>query len=172
MTIKKTNPDFLNGVPELLVLQLLDRRPMHGYDLVQAIRAASGKKLDFGEGCIYPVLHRLEKQKFLASKRELVGGRNRIIYRLTKQGNKRLAESVASWKNIVAAVSTVLQGSEHGKPAMDYLATLDEPRKGHCHVKPRHDRRYCTRTPKLFSAASCPFLAASLSGLSARYSRK
>jgi PadR family transcriptional regulator, regulatory protein PadR len=118
MPCKKTNPDFLNGVPELMVLQLLDRRPMHGYDLVQAIREASGRKLDFGEGCIYPVLHRLEEQRFLACKRELVGGRNRIVYRVTKQGGKRLAESVATWKNIVAAVSTVLQGSEHGKPAM------------------------------------------------------
>lgn len=118
MTMKKTNPDFLNGVPELLVLQLLDRRPMHGYDLVHALREASGMKLDFGEGCIYPVLHRLEEQKLLAAKRELVGGRKRIIYRVTKQGQKRLAESVVTWKNIVAAVSTVLQGSEYGKPAM------------------------------------------------------
>jgi PadR family transcriptional regulator PadR len=118
MTTKKTNPDFLNGVPELLVLKLLDRRPMHGYDLVQAIRASSGMQLDFGEGCIYPILHRLEEQKFLASKRELVGGRNRIVYRVTKQGHKRLAESMATWQSIVAAVNTVLQGSEHGKPAM------------------------------------------------------
>lgn len=118
MTIKKTNPDFLNGVPELLVLQLLDRQPLHGYDLVQAIRESSGMRLDFGEGCIYPVLHRLEEQKLLASKRELVGGRNRIIYRVTKQGQRRLADSRAAWKEIVVAVSTVLQGSEHGKPAM------------------------------------------------------
>jgi PadR family transcriptional regulator PadR len=108
----------LNGVPELLVLQLLDRQPMHGYDLVQAIRQASGMKLDFGEGCIYPVLHRLEQQKLLSSRRESVSGRNRIIYRLTKSGQMRLAESVATWKNIVAAVSSVLQGGEHGKPAM------------------------------------------------------
>src|SRR5580698_1608462 len=104
MTIKRTNPDFLNGVPELLVLQLLDRRPMHGYDLVQAIRTASGMRLDFGEGCIYPVLHRLEEQKFLASKRDLVAGRSRIVYRVTRQGHKRLAESIATWKSIVTAV--------------------------------------------------------------------
>ena len=63
--MSKTNPSFLNGVPELLVLQLLDRQPMHGYDLVQAIREATAMKLDFGEGCIYPVLHRLEEQKLL-----------------------------------------------------------------------------------------------------------
>lgn len=118
MTIKKTNPDFLNGVPELLILELLARRPMHGYDLVQTIHQASGKKLDFGEGCIYPVLHRLEAQKLLTSKQELVSGRNRIVYRLTTQGTKRLAESVTAWQTIVAAVNSVLEGGEHGQPAM------------------------------------------------------
>jgi len=116
--LRKTNPDFLNGVPELVILQLLDRRPMHGYDLVQAIRDASGRKLDFGEGCIYPVLHRLEEQKILSSRRELVGGRNRIVYRVTRQGQKRLATSLATWKEVVAAVNTVLQGGTHGQAAM------------------------------------------------------
>jgi PadR family transcriptional regulator, regulatory protein PadR len=115
---RKTNPDFLNGVPELLILQLLDRRAMHGYDLVQAIRDASGMKLDFGEGCIYPVLHRLEEQKILSSRRELVGGRNRIVYRVTRHGQKRLAQSLATWQEIVAAVNTVLQGGTHGQAAM------------------------------------------------------
>ncbi len=118
MGMKNTNPDFLNGVPELMVLQLLDRRPMHGYDLVHAIREASGSRLDFGEGCIYPVLHRLEAHKLLVSRREVVGGRSRIVYRVTKQGSRRLAESVVSWRNVVAGVNAVLQGSEHGKPSM------------------------------------------------------
>lgn len=116
--MKKTNPDFLNGVPELLILELLNRRPMHGYDLVQAIRDASGMKLDFGEGCIYPILHRLEEQKILASRRELVSGRNRIVYRVTTHGRKRLANSRATWQEIVAAVNTVLQGGTHGQAAM------------------------------------------------------
>jgi PadR family transcriptional regulator, regulatory protein PadR len=118
MTTKKTNPDFLNGVPELLILQLLDRQAMHGYDLVQAIRQASGEKLDFGEGCIYPVLHRLEEQQLLASKRELVDGRNRIIYRVTRLGQRRLADSRVNWQEIVTAIGNVLQGNGHGKPAL------------------------------------------------------
>lgn len=116
--MKKTNPDFLNGVPELLILQLLDRQPMHGYDLVQAIRDTSDKKLDFGEGCIYPVLHRMEEQDLLTSKRELVNGRNRIVYRLTKQGHQKLEISLATWKQVVSAVNTVLQGGTHGEPRM------------------------------------------------------
>jgi PadR family transcriptional regulator PadR len=118
MPIKKTNPDFLNGVPELLILQLLDRKPMHGYDLVQTIREASGLRLDFGEGCIYPILHRLEDQALLTSERKTVGGRNRIVYRVTKQGLKRLAESRTAWNEIVAAVSTVMQEGRHDAPAL------------------------------------------------------
>lgn len=119
--MKKTNPDFLNGVPELLILRLLAGQPMHGYDLVQAIRDGSSMKLDFGEGSIYPVLHRMEEQKLLSSKKELVGGRNRIIYRLTKTGEKKLESSHAAWKQVVEAVNSVMQGMQggiHGTPGM------------------------------------------------------
>lgn len=118
MTIKRTNPDFMNGVPELLILQLLERHPMHGYDLVQAIRQETAGRLEFGEGCIYPLLHRLEAQKFLLSKRKLVGGRNRIVYQVTKQGVQRLADTVATWNNVVLAINSVLQGGEHAKPEL------------------------------------------------------
>lgn len=118
MTMKKTNPDFLNGVPELLILKLLAHAPLHGYDLVQAIKVSSGMKLEFGEGCVYPILHRLEAQKYLSSRKELVGGRSRIVYRLTKQGHRRLAESSSAWKQVVEGVAAVLQGGEHGQPAM------------------------------------------------------
>ena len=41
MRKKRSNPDFLNGVPELLILSLLSRRPMYGYELIQAIRQAT-----------------------------------------------------------------------------------------------------------------------------------
>ena len=118
MTTKKTNPDFLNGIPELLILRVLAQQPMHGYDLVQTIRQSSGLRLDFGEGCVYPILHRLEKQRLLSSERQAVGGRTRIVYRVTKQGLKRLAESRAAWQEIVSAVSAVLQGGDRDVPAL------------------------------------------------------
>jgi len=118
MTSKRTNPDFVNGVPELLILQLLDRRPMHGYDLVQSIRLASGRQLGFGEGCIYPILHRLEKQGALASARTPVNGRTRIIYRVTAEGRKRLAESRTLWRDMVAVVNSVLEGDARDVSAL------------------------------------------------------
>src|SRR5262249_49685904 len=92
---KNSNPDFLNGVPELVVLQLLARRPMYGYELVRAIERSSGEVMSFGEGCIYPVLHRLEADGSLASQRETVQGRSRVVYRLTTAGRKRLIGRVA-----------------------------------------------------------------------------
>ena len=114
---RNTNPDYLNGVPELLILQLLARRPMYGYELSKAIVQASGAVLDFGEGCIYPVLHRLEKDGHLTARREIAAGRSRVVYRVTASGRKRLAGSVTVWRSIVGAVNQVLLGEHDGKPA-------------------------------------------------------
>jgi PadR family transcriptional regulator PadR len=113
MTKRSTNPDFLNGVPELVVLELLGRTPMYGYELVQAIQAESGGTLAFGEGCIYPLLHKLEARGDLASRRMQVGGRSRVVYRITPKGMKEFARSAARWSTVVAAVGRVLQGVEH-----------------------------------------------------------
>ncbi len=118
MKTRRTNPDFLNGVPELLILSLLSRRPMYGYQLVQAIRQASGGTLEFGEGCVYPVLHRLEADGMLAGKRETVAGRSRVVYRVTTKGSKQLASTTTTWQQIVQAVNHALQGGEHGQPAL------------------------------------------------------
>ena len=110
---RKTNPDFLNGVPELVVLELLTRRPMYGYEIVQAIVEESGGVLSFGEGCIYPLLHKLEERGDLASRRMEVGGRSRVVYRVTPKGGQRAAESAAAWNAIVQAIGHILQGGKH-----------------------------------------------------------
>ena len=118
MRTKRTNPDFLNGVPELLLLSLLSRRPMYGYELIQAIRATSNGTLEFGEGCIYPILHHLEAEGMLGSKRETVAGRSRVIYRVTSKGSKKLATATSTWQQIVQAINHALQGGDHGQPAL------------------------------------------------------
>ena len=118
MTIKRTNPDYLNGVPELLILSLLARRSMYGYELVQAIRQSTQGTLEFGEGCVYPVLHRLEAEGLLGSRRETVAGRSRVVYRVTAKGSKHFAGATTAWRQIVGAVERALQGGEHGKAAL------------------------------------------------------
>ena len=105
-----TNPNFLNGVPELLVLKLLSRREMYGYEIVKAIQAETGKALAFGEGCIYPCLHYLKQKKFVSSRRKDVGGRSRNYYELTRGGAKRLEELTTDWSRVTSSISLVMKG--------------------------------------------------------------
>ena len=74
----KSNPPFMSGVPELLLLRLLENREMYGYELVRAIREVTGEAISLGEGVIYPVLHSLERNGSLKAKRKPVGGRTRV----------------------------------------------------------------------------------------------
>ena len=118
MTQRKTNPAFLNGVPEMLILQLLSRRAMYGYELVQAIRSATHEGLEFGEGCVYPILHRLEAQHQLKAHQETVGGRPRLVYQVTAKGKTQLAASRSSWQKVVESINHALQGGDRGHAAL------------------------------------------------------
>jgi PadR family transcriptional regulator PadR len=102
----------------MLILDLLARRPMHGYELVQAIKAASGGELEFGQGCVYPILHRLEAGGLLEASRQSVGGRRRLVYRVTRQGTAQHAQSVGAWQRVVGAVSRALEGGQRGRAAV------------------------------------------------------
>ena len=115
MVRRRTNPDYLNGVPELLILRLLSQKPMYGYELVQTIKLLSGGQLEFGEGCVYPLLHRLEAEGALSSRRENVSGRSRVVYRVSLAGQLRYEEASNRWTNVVDAVQLVLQGGAHGR---------------------------------------------------------
>lgn len=108
--MKQTNPPFLNGIPELVVLRLLARKEMYGYELVKAIQAESNGVLAFGEGCIYPVLHYLEQSRWVTSRRQDVQGRSRLYYRLTARGTERLASMAKEWGQVVEGVTLVLGG--------------------------------------------------------------
>lgn len=104
---------FLNGVPELLVLGILRDREMYGYELVQAIRDRTGNDIDFAEGVIYPLLHALERDGALTSRRQLVNGRNRLYYAATPTGRERFAALAAHWGRLNRAVAGALGMPSH-----------------------------------------------------------
>ncbi len=107
----RTNPPFMTGVPELLVLRLLDGNELYGYEIVKRIRVATGEAISVGEGVIYPALHALEKSGALSSNRKTVGGRQRVYYQLTQAGQKRLQELTGQWQRIKGGVETALSGA-------------------------------------------------------------
>lgn len=104
----QSNPPFMSGVPELLLLRLLGEREMYGYELVRAIREATKDAISIGEGVIYPVLHSLERNGALKSKRKAVAGRTRVYYSLTKKGSERLEKLQTDWRRIQGGVAIVL----------------------------------------------------------------
>jgi PadR family transcriptional regulator PadR len=112
-----TNPSFMNGVPELLVLRLLRNGEMYGYQLVQAIREETGDVVSLGEGVVYPVLHALESSGAITSRRRPVNGRSRIYYALSPKGASRLSELTALWSRLTGAVQQVLVGDGHAERA-------------------------------------------------------
>jgi PadR family transcriptional regulator PadR len=108
-----TNPNFMNGVPELLILRLLEGREMYGYELVQAIRAKTNDEISLGEGVVYPVLHALEREHALKSRRKAVNGRTRVYYAVTARGGKRLTALVEQWNRIAGAVTLAIAEASH-----------------------------------------------------------
>ena len=108
MASRDTNPNFMNGVPELLILQLLHHQEMYGYELVQAIRDRTGDLIALGEGVVYPILHTLERDGALTSRPKVVSGRRRIYYTVTPTGSHRLRDLSAAWSSLTTAIQTVL----------------------------------------------------------------
>jgi PadR family transcriptional regulator len=115
MAVSETNPNFMNGVPELLILKLLQQKEKYGYEIVQAIRANSDAVIVVGEGVVYPVLHGLERDGALKSRRKTVNGRSRIYYSVTSGGARRLADLSKDWSNLTAAIQKVLGGRRHAE---------------------------------------------------------
>jgi PadR family transcriptional regulator, regulatory protein PadR len=115
MKVHATNPNFMNGVPELLILTLLRQEEMYGYEIVQAIHSRTNAVISVGEGVVYPVLHGLESDGALTSKRKKVNGRSRIYYSVTLAGSHRLADLSETWTNLAAAIQTMLTGGQHGE---------------------------------------------------------
>jgi PadR family transcriptional regulator PadR len=115
MTTRESNPHFMNGVPELLILRLLEQQEMYGYEIVQAIHDRTEAIIAVGEGVVYPVLHGLERDGALKSRRKKVDGRSRIYYSLTASGRRRLKDLSTTWANLTDAIQKMLGGGQHGE---------------------------------------------------------
>ena len=109
----QADPEWKKGSAELLVLSLLEDRQRHGYDICKLIQLRSGGALKFHVTSLYPLLHRLEKQGWIAGLWvEKAEHRRRRYYKLTPQGKKELRSKQQSWKDFVALISRVT-GIEH-----------------------------------------------------------
>lgn len=106
----KGKSDVLQGTLALLVLKTLQQGPMHGWGITLHIHAISNEALRVEEGSLYPALHRMEQDGWIAAEWGVSENNRRArYYRLTPAGRKQLAREEESWQRLTHAVGLVLR---------------------------------------------------------------
>jgi len=101
------NKDLIAASSNPIVLAILAEEDSYGYAILQRVRELSGGRMEWTDGMLYPVLHRLERLGYIEARWEVAEtGRRRKYYRITAQGRARLAEEHEQWQ----AVNSTLQG--------------------------------------------------------------
>jgi PadR family transcriptional regulator PadR len=89
-----------------MILSILMSGENYGYQIIQKVKELSGGKLEWSDGMLYPVLHRLEKDRFIRSKWKISdGGRLRKYYLLTEAGREELEKERRQWLSVHEALS-------------------------------------------------------------------
>src|SRR5919112_4360053 len=101
------NKDLIAASSTPIVLAILAEEDSYGYAILQRVRVLSGGRMEWTDGMLYPVLHRLERLGLVETRWETAdSGRRRKYYRITSQGRDRLAEERRQWQ----AVDATLRG--------------------------------------------------------------
>jgi PadR family transcriptional regulator, regulatory protein PadR len=101
--------DLFPGALEIMILQSLRLKPMHGYALVKHIRQVSENLLEVEEGSLYPALQRMLREGWLEAEAGISAkGRPTRIYRLTEEGLRHLESEVVSFEKMFAGITRVL----------------------------------------------------------------
>lgn len=113
MTKESGQNNYRRGVMSLVILSLLKREDMYGYQLVQETERSSGGKLTTQEGSLYPVLYRLLDQGFISDHRVQVGKRmTRIYYHIEPAGEEKLKELMQEYEDVTQGVFRIIRGEE------------------------------------------------------------
>ena len=108
----KFESQLLKGIAPAVVLEILSRGKMYGYELSQAIEKRSGDVLSLGKGTLYPLLYNLEAKKLIeGSWEQTSNGRNRRYYSITGKGKAHLAKQKEELKELYTGLDTVFGGA-------------------------------------------------------------
>ena len=106
---QKQKIDLLRGTVDLMMLRILELQPLHGIAIADRIRQSTKGAFHIQAGSLFPALHRLEQEGWIAGEWTTNEKARRIkSYRLTASGRKQLSEEKSTWERVVAAVTQVL----------------------------------------------------------------
>jgi len=112
------NSELMRGSLDLMILSILAEESQYGYFMQQKLREASRDMVDIKAGTLYPILHRLEAEKYIRSRWDRSTGRKRKWYDITAAGKKQLNKQASEWQTYVNCIQQMLaQVNLSPKPA-------------------------------------------------------
>lgn len=116
VTVESRGGEVIKGTLEMLVLQVLQLGPMHGWGVTELIERRSEGLLSINQGSLYPALYRLVARGSISSEwRTTENNRRARFYSLTRQGRHELARERGQWQRLSRGVNLIL-GAEHAAP--------------------------------------------------------
>jgi DNA-binding PadR family transcriptional regulator len=103
--------DDLRGRLDAMILSAVERQPLHGYAVMEELRARSGGQLELPTGTVYPALRRLERAHQIAGEWQTVGGRKRRTYAITDSGRRLLDSEREAWADYSRLMGVIIGGT-------------------------------------------------------------
>ena len=102
------NSELMKGIAPAVILKLLSRRSMYGYEIIRLVNELTNGEFQWKEGALYPCLHKMENEGLLKSEWQIVGGKPRKYYILTKTGKELAEEKVNESRTFCMALNQLL----------------------------------------------------------------
>lgn len=113
--------EYIKGTIKTIVLKLLsEKEKMYGYEISHRVKQLSDGEIELTYGALYPILYKLENEGLLTAESEIVEGRVRKYYSLTKEGNETAKRKVAELERFVDIIKTIM--APPPKPSMEICA--------------------------------------------------
>ncbi|MGI8619542.1 MAG: PadR family transcriptional regulator [Gemmatimonadaceae bacterium] len=111
------NKDLMAASSTPIVLAILAEADSYGYAILQRVRELSGGRMEWTDGMLYPVLHRLERLGHIKARWETAeSGRKRKYYKITSQGRAQLAEERKQWQAVDATLKGIWRSLSASMP--------------------------------------------------------
>src|SRR5215831_7003528 len=105
--------DLVQGTLDLLLLKILALEPLNGFAISQRLKQVSGEVLQVSDGSLYPALHKLEQEGWIAAEwKPSENNRRAKFYSLTRLGRRQLEKEADNWGRLSGAISRVIRLKE------------------------------------------------------------
>jgi len=110
LVVQAVDTELLKGTLSLLILSLLSRKAMYGYEIAATVHRDTDGAFTWREGSLYPNLHKLEADGLIVGEwEERETGRKRRYYKITRNGRTALRDKLAAWSAICSGVNLILE---------------------------------------------------------------